>query len=328
MYEIRPGDTIGIVSPSAPIAGYCPKRLDRGAKLLEHMGYKVKLGKNVSQISDYTAGSASDRVSDIHSMFEDVEIMAVIATVGGFNANDLLDKLDYKFIADHKKIFIGYSDITVLLSALSKLSGIKAIMGPMILPQFGEFPGMLEFTKDSFQKVTQGIGSGEKYVLPQSDQWTEEMLLWDKEDNRPRNMAANEGWKVVSGGMSRGRLVAGNLNSLVKLIGTPYIYDFQDAILFLEDDDSESPATVRRMLMQMKQANLLVGVKGFVFGRFQKKSNIAEQDIRNIFEVLYEKVEIPVIMNADFGHTDPMLCLPIGNEVVIDTEKSGITVIL
>jgi muramoyltetrapeptide carboxypeptidase len=328
MYGIKPGDTIGIVSPSAPIAGYCPKRLERGVHVLEVLGYKVKIGENVSKISGYTAGTVAERVSDIHNMFTDKEVRAIIATIGGYSANDLLDKLDYKLIADNNKLFIGYSDITVLHSAFSKKSGIKTIMGPMILPQFGEFPELQAFTKDSFQTVIQKIGSGEKYFFPKSEQWTEEMLFWDKDDIRARETEKNDGWKIINAGKTRGKLIAGNLNTLTKLIGTPYLFDMNDAIFFLEDDDCEFPATIQRMLLQLRQAGLLNGVRGFIFGRFQKKSGVTEEKIKNIFEVLYESVTVPVIMGVDFGHTDPMISLPIGSDVEVDTEKKEIVAIL
>jgi muramoyltetrapeptide carboxypeptidase len=328
MHGIKPGDTIGIVSPSAPIAGYCPKRLERGVRALEMLGYKVKIGENVSKISGYTAGTVAERVSDMHNMFADKEVKAIIATIGGYNANDLLGEFDYKLIANNNKLFIGYSDITVLHSAFSKISGIKTIMGPMILPQFGEFPEMQAFTRDSFQTVAQKIGSGEKYFFPKSDQWTEEMLLWDKEDSRARAIEKNDGWKIINVGKTKGKLIAGNLNTLTKLIGTPYLFDLDDAVLFLEDDDCESPATIRRMLLQLKQADLLGGIKGFVFGRFQKKSGVTEEKIKNIFEVLYESATVPIIMGVDFGHTDPIISLPIGGDVEIDTGKKEIIAIL
>lgn len=328
MQEIKSGDTIGIVSPSAPIAGFCPKRLERGIDALEQMGYKVKVGENVSKINSYMAGSVAERVSDIHKMFADKEVKAIVATIGGYNANDLLDKLDYKLIADNRKLFIGYSDITILHSALSKMSGVKTIMGPMVLPQFAEFPAMQAFTKDSFQTVVQNIGSGDKYYFPKSDQWTEEMLLWDKEDTRARIMEKNGGWKIINAGKAKGKIIAGNLNTLTKLIGTPYLFDMDDAILFLEDDDCESSSTVQRMLAQLKLAGLLDKVRGFVFGRFQKKSDINEKEIKNIFALLNGSLSVPVIMGVDFGHTDPMISLPIGSYVEIDTEKNEIVATL
>lgn len=327
MFNLHKGDTIGIISPSAPVAGYCPKRFNRGVNMLRAMGYQVRIGENALKINGCTAGSVKERVDDIHSLFGDKNVKAIICTIGGYNANDLLDKLDYEYIARNKKIFIGYSDITVLLSALHTLANVPTILGPMILPQFGEYDCMLEFTDKSFQTVLQNIGTDIDYILPQSTQWTEEMLEWDKDDNRLRNMEVNNGWKIINSGVVSGRLIGANLNTLTKLIGTPYIFDLTNSILFLEDDEYESIATMRRMLMQCKQAGILAGVRGYVFGRFQKKSGIEEKRMREMFEILFDNGEIPpVVMDVDFGHTDPMLTLPIGCLVDMDLKKKVITV--
>ena len=105
-------------------------------------------------------------------------------------------------------MFIGYSDITVLLFALMKKSGVQTIMGPMVLPQFGEFSDILNFTKKSFGFVVSNIGTDKEYSLPMSMENTEEMLSWDKEDNRARKMNKNEGWKIIFNGKAEGRLLA------------------------------------------------------------------------------------------------------------------------
>ncbi len=328
MLTLKQGDTIGIVSPSAPIAGFCPKRLERGVKMLESMGFVVKLGEHVSAITNFTAGTAIQRASDINNMFADPQVKAIMATIGGYSANDVLEKLNYDLIAKNPKPFIGYSDITVMHGALSRLANIKCLLGPMVLPQFGEYPEIQNFTKESFVKVLSKIGTGERYVLPSSENWTEEMLLWDKEDVRARNFTSNTGWQIINSGTAQGKLVAGNLNTMSKLFGTKYMFDLDDSILFLEDDEEESIATIQRMLTHMKQANYLEKVRGLVFGRFQNKSGVTSENLKNILTTVFNNLTIPVIMGVDFGHTDPMLTLPIGNSVEMNTEKRELAVVL
>ena len=328
MLALQKGDTIGIISPSAPVAGFCPKRLERGVQMLETMGFTVKIGEHVSTMSNFTAGTPTQRATDIHAMFTSPEIKAIIATIGGYNANDLLDKLNYKLIAKNPKLFIGYSDITVLHSALSKLANIKCLLGPMILPQFGEYPEIQSFTKESFINVVSNIGTGKKYILPCSENWTEEMLPWDIGDNRARIFTANPGWQIISTGMACGKLFAGNLNTISKLLGTKFMFDLDEVILFLEDDDEESASTIQRLLTHMKQTGCLKKIRGLVFGRFQKKSELPAEILKNILTTVLGQLSIPVIMGVDFGHTDPMLTLPIGNQVKINTETKELTVVL
>ena len=312
MFNFKKGNTIGIVSPSAPITAFCPKRLARGVRAMIDMGYKVKLGKNVSSVDGFTAGTIKERVQDIHDLFSDKDVKLIMATIGGYNCNDLLEFLDYEMIRKNPKIFVGYSDCAILNSALFARSGIKTIMGPMVLPQFGEYPAIQDFSKESFINVVENIGSN----------------LRDKEDSRPRRMEKNIGWKVVFPGQAKGRIIAANLNTLTKLIGTKYIFDFTDAILFLEDDDDESAATVQRMLWQLKQAGLLDKIKGLVFGRFQKKSEIGESVMKKIVENVLGVPKFPVVYGLDFGHTDPVLSLPNGNEVEILTKNNKIVILL
>lgn len=329
MYKLQKGDTIGIVAPSAPVSAFCPRRMSRGVNAIERMGYKVKLGNTVKKVEGYSAGTAKERTDDIHKMFLDPDVKAIMTTIGGYNANDLLDKLDYDLIKNNNnKLFIGYSDITILLFALMKKSGVQTIMGPMVLPQFGEFPDILNFTKESFEFVVSNIGTDKEYFLPVSMENTEEMLLWDKDDNRARIMNKNEGWKIIFGGEAEGKLLAANLNTFSKLIGTEYMVDTENSILFIEDDDEESSPTLQRMLQQFKQAKLLDKVCGIVFGRFQKKSDITEEKLKKILINVFDEVSIPVISGVDFGHTDPMLSLPIGKTVKISTSKDGIRIVI
>ncbi len=329
MYKLKKGDTVGIVAPSAPVSAFCPRRMRRGIEAIERMGYKVKLGSTVNKIEEYSAGTIAERVDDIHKMFIDPEVKAIIATIGGYNTNDLLEKLDYNLIRNNNnKLFIGYSDITVLLFALMKKSGVQTIMGPMMLPQFGEFPDILNFTKKSFELIVSNIGTDKEYILPISTENTEEMLPWDKEDDRARKMNKNEGWKIVFNGNAEGRLLAANLNTLSKLIGTEYMIDTNGSILFIEDDDEESASTLQRMLQQFKQAKLLDGVCGIVFGRFQKKSEITEEKLKKLLLNVFGEVNIPIISGVDFGHTDPMLSLPMGKNVKISINGEKISILI
>lgn len=320
--------TIGIVSPSAPISAFCPKRLQRGVDELQSLGFDVRVGKHVSDHTGFTAGTIADRVADIHEMFE-ANVDVIIATIGGYNANDLLDQLDYDLIRQHNDtLFVGYSDVTVLLHALHDRAGVQTILGPMILPQFAEFGGTLPFTKKSFLHVIGHLGSGDVYGLPIAQEWTEEFTPWDSEDTRPRVMESNNGWQVIQSGKARGTVMAANLRTLLATAGTPYFPDCKDAVLFLEDDEDEQEATVARMLQQLKHMGMFDQVQAIVFGRFQKKSQINTETMQKLCTHVGIPASIPVIVGVDFGHTDPMLSLPIGKQVSVSTEEARIAITL
>lgn len=321
--------TIGIVSPSAPISAYCPKRLERGIRELENLGFTVVRGENVSALTEFTAGSPEQRAADIHSLFSHPDVDIIIATIGGYNANDLLELLDYSLIKkNNKKIFVGYSDISILLSALHKKAGVPCLLGPMVLPQFGEFGGILPFSKESFMHVISQLDSENSYLLPKSTESTEEFTAWDSEDTRLRVMEPNQGWEIIQSGKADGQLVGGNLRSLLAVAGTEFFPDTKNAILFLEDDNEESAATLCRMLRQLQNMGALKHVKGVVFGRFQKESEISSSTLKKVVSLIDGLADVPIISNVDFGHTDPMLTLPLGKKVEIDTNESSIKITL
>ena len=329
MLSVDNHDLVGVVSLSAPVAAFCPKRLERGIENLKNLGFNVLLGKHVSALDNFTAGTAKQRADDINAMFADDKVKAIIVTIGGYNANDVLDLLDYDLIKkNNHKIIMGYSDATVLLYALYKKAQVKCIMGPMILPQFAEYPTIQDFTLKSFIEVTSNINTNKVYRLPISNQYTEEMLAWDKDDVRPRVMKENKGWKIISPGRAEGILIPANLNTLSQLIGTVYMPDFDSAVLFIEDDDAETPASIQRMLRHFKQVGLLDNIKGIVFGRFQEKSEVSKDSLEFILRNIFGDINFPVISNVDFGHTDPMISLSLGNNVIIDTSTPSIDVVL
>lgn len=318
--------TIGIVSPSSPVASLCPRRLARGMAALERIGFATKLGAHASARTGFTAGSPEDRASDIHAMFADPSVDVIMTTIGGYNANEVLERIDYAFIARHPKPFVGYSDTTVLLHALRERSGVPTLLGPMLLPQFGEFPDCRPFTRQSFLRALDGLGSGETYELPVSDRWADEFLSWDEEDDRPREDEANAGWRVLREGDASGPLSGGNLRCLLTLAGTPFQPDLRGTVLCLEDTGSQIPDSLQRDLTHARQAGYFAGVRAVLFGRFQEASGLSGSDLCLVVADALRGLDVPMLADLDFGHTDPMLTLPLGATTHVRARAAGSSV--
>lgn len=322
---LKLGEVVSIISPSSPASFYCPKRFFRGIKMIELMGYKVKIEKNVRKRLNHTTKGVDERVSDIHSAFSDKSVKAIICTIGGMNSNALIERLDYELIKKNPKIFCGFSDITVLQLAILKMTGLVTFSGPALLPTFADYPEIQEFSRKHFVHIINNIGKNDLGKLPVSDKWTDEYLAWDIEDDKPKKLKINNGWKILKTGQSRGFLVGGNLSAMMTLAGTKYWPDFNDKILFIDIDDEEKSSSVDRYLTQLNVIRVFNKIKGLLIGRLHSKTGFKKKKyFEDLLMSIVDNFYFPIIINMDFGHTDPILTLPVGILVEIDTRKPSV----
>jgi len=321
--HLRPGDTIGIVSPSSPVAAFCPRRLERGIGSLQALGFKVLVSPNARARSGHTAGLIQQRVDDLHGMFRNPEVKAIIATIGGLNSNQLLDRLDYDLIRSNPKILVGYSDITALLVGIHRMTGLVTFLGPALLPQFGESGGLHSYTERWFRSVL--MASEQSLEITPSFLSIHELLRWDLEDNRPRKSEPHVGPRVLRRGRASGPIVAGNLGTMLALAGSPYFPDLGGTILCIEEDESETPGTVDRFLTQLRLMGAFERIAALVVGRFHPKVGFSPEDsLEALVLSATEGYEVPVAIDFDFGHTDPMCLFPQGIRAEVDFTEGPI----
>lgn len=291
---LLPGDAIGIIAPSRPIYNI-KKEIDAGILALEQLGFKVKQGKNIDKRFFYSAGTPEERVSDIHEMFADSEVKAIICATGGSSANQLLELIDFELIKNNPKIFMGYSDITVLLLAMYKRSGLPVIYGPTIY----EMSTLTADAKNFLFKLLNGKEEEFKY---------------------PSEM------KVVRPGKASGKLVGGLLSLINSSIVTGDEPDFSGGILFWEEVNS-SPAMLDFNLQALRLAGVFEKINGMVIGHLSGCDDKKyPQDNRPIEDIVLEKTagfNFPIIKVDYFGHDiNDFYAIPIGDNCEIDTEKS------
>lgn len=318
---------MAVVSPSSPVASFVPRRFARGVAFLESKGFKVRVMPHARARAGHVAAPAAACARELMEAFRDPAVGMLLCTVGGFNSNRLLEHLDFGDIARHPKILMGYSDITALLNGIHARTGLVTFQGPALLPQFGEFGGMLEPAWRSFEAVVMR-GEAPLGIRP-SATWTDEMTRWDEADNRPRVMKPNPGHRVVRSGRAEGRLVGGNIQTLLTLLGTPHWPGVGGRILFLEEDEAETPATVHRMLSQLRAMGAFREAAAVLLGRFHSAVAFTPQDsLEAMLEEVLDGVGIPVLSGMDFGHTDPLITLPLGCMARVDTGADPQVVLL
>lgn len=313
---LHAGDVIGIISPASPSAGRAPRRFQRAVKNLEKLGFRARIGRHAREVTDHTAGSIEARRDDLHEMFAEPSVKAIIATIGGYNSNQLIDQIDYSLIERNPKIFMGYSDVTVLLASIWTRTRLGVVLGPALLPQLGEIDGLHPYTlsmlRNSLSKA-KPIG-----VVEPSNEVVVERLEWDIDDTRPRQRIANSGPRTIRPGAAQGPLIAGNLGSLLTLAGTPYWPDLTGTMLFVEEDETESPETIDRYLMQMRLMGVFDLIAGLGIGRFHPDVELAPALLDMIVSRATRGHSFPIVCDLDFGHTDPMFLLPYGAVVRVE----------
>ncbi len=301
--RLKPGDTVGLIAPAS--AAFEPKTIREGLETLQSLGFKVKIGKHIKEKYGYLAGRDEKRVADLHDMFSDDEVNAIVALRGGYGSMRLLNLIDYDLIKNHPKIFIGYSDITSLNLAIYQQTGLVTFHGPVAISSFSKY------TQEYFWKI---LGSTD---VPG------EIKHPDPENSLRPTAHLN----TIRSGKATGRLVGGNLTLFTALLGTPYETDTTDAILFLEET-GEEPYDVDRMLTQLILAAKFDRAVGIIF---DKCSDCQPSDYKPAFSSSFSLEEIledrlgqlrcPVLYGLNVGHEADKPTLPMGIKATLDADR-------
>lgn len=316
--KLQKGDEIRVISPATSLAVISTETREIAQENLKKMGFKVTFSKNAEKCDLFSSSAIEARVADIHAAFLDPNIKGILTTLGGFNSNQLLRYLDYSLIASNPKILCGYSDITAIATAIYSQTGMITYSGPHF-STFGMRKG-LEYTLAAFRKC---LVADIPYSIESSEAWSDDLWYLDQEK---RVFAQNEGMRIINPGHCKGTLLGGNLCTLNLLQGTTYMPALENSILFIEDDSESQPLTFDRDLQSLLHQPNFSGVQGIVIGRFQRKSNMTPEHLEKIVRSKQELANIPVIANADFGHTTPQITFPIGGRAKLIAENGEIKI--
>lgn len=312
---------IAIIAPSDKVAGDCDASfITKGISFLEEKGFSIELGASIKIESEgSTAGSPDVRVSDIHNFVRRDDIGCIMAFWGGYNTNQLLPLLDYNLIKKHPKIFVGYSDVTALTTAITTKTGMITFSGPGLITFCKDLP--LEYTWDSFYHL---CIQGEDNLQVHTSQSYSDGSYLKVGGKSMRRISQNQGMQIYQQGISSGEIIAGHLQTLLLLQGTEYMPEVKGKILFLEEDETSSPALFERFFAQCSQLGWFDIIRGLIIGRFPAKAGVKDNTLLTILDYYIKNTQFPVIYNADFGHTNPLFTIPNGGKVSIDTYKQSL----
>jgi muramoyltetrapeptide carboxypeptidase len=307
---LKPGDTIGVFTPSFPGHLRFREKYQHGLTSLRCLGFGVVEGSLTRSLSSqgYRTGTAAERAAEFMELIIDPAVKGLVATIGGCNSSSLIPYLDFPIIREHPKVISGYSDITALHMAILMAAGVSTFYGPAVVPSFGEWPELLPETWESFRlAVTQT--RGQRSLTPPSrfsdhfrDATTDEWRTADRQYHQ------NPGWKVLRPGTVHARAVIANLDTLVALAGTPYFPDVQGRLLILEEM-TVRPERFERSLRHLDLLGIFDHIAGLILSKPEscdwKASPLSLEDI--LWEVVGDDRNYPIVTDFDCGHTHPML---------------------
>lgn len=313
--RLKLGDEIRVVAPSKSLAVVKGEQRRLAEKRFDELGFKISYGKNVADHDEFFSSSIEERVEDLHDAFRDPNVKAIMAVLGGYNANQLLKYIDYQCIKENPKIFCGYSDITALNLAIYKKTGLVNYSGPHF-STFGMKHG-IDYTLASF---LQAVTNDAPYEITPSTHWSDDPWYLDQEK---RKFVEQDAYFVINEGRAEGTLIGGNLCTMNLLQGTEFMPSLENSILFIEDDDESHSQTFDRDLQSLLHLPDASGIKGILIGRFQVESAVTEAALRKIIHSKKELAHIPVIANVNFGHVSPIATIPVGATATITASSEG-----
>lgn len=326
LQHLKLGDKIGIYSPSSPITYSSPNRFNRAKQFLSEKGFEMVEGKLTGKHDYYRSGSIKARVEELNELLRNPEVKCIMSTIGGTNSNSMLPYLDYAAFKQNPKIVIGYSDATAILFALYAKTGIPTFYGPALVPSFGEYPPFRELTYQYFEDVILGKKSY-PFELSFPPFWTDEPINWETKSDNDKEQRSNK-WITINPGVAKGRLIAGNLNTMLGFWGSPYMPSIQEGDILMIEDTLKDASIIEKSFSLLKVNGVFDQISGLILGKHELFDDRGTG--RKPYEILLEVLgqpTFPILADFDCCHTHPMLTLPIGIDVELNATDKKLTIL-
>lgn len=352
---LKPGDTVAFLSPSSRLNTVYEVPLRRAKAVVEALGFRVKIIWTPGSTPETTTirESIAHRIEELREAFGDPDVAAIICTAGGTTATEMLpallaDEALPRLIRENPKIFVGFSDITALHWALAAATGLRTFYGPTVIEQLGEAPEPQAFTlRALLRAITAPAPLG---ALPQSEEYTPAVpdffLSADKGSTVPGKRRPTPARRWLRSGRAEGPLFGGFILMTIRLGGVAAVApDWTGKIMFLETAYSESSveksyplSQIQKCLGDLAAAGVFEKIEGLVLGRcfgYDSAEALASLE-RVVGEALAigeeegcagRTKQFPVLMHADFGHTNPMLTLPMGAMARLDAAQDEFAIL-
>lgn len=327
--QLEKGDVIAVLSPSSGAASVFPHVFDDGLSMLTNqLGLRIKIYPTARMNRDYLYDNPQIRALDINNAFCDSEVKGIIASIGGDDSVRLLQYLDIDLIKANPKIIMGYSDTTTILAYLN-MNGLVTFYGSSIMAGFG----YLKCFSEAMKEYEEVLFSENEYEIRPFSSWADNYKPWTGKDNAGmvseiRTDDLGHHW-VNKGKMVTGKLWGGCIEVLEMLNGTfawPGKEFWDNRILFLEtSEDKPLPAQVGYVLRNYGIQGILSRICALIIARPKSYSKAEKDELESVVKRVvvgeFGRSDLSIIMNVDFGHTEPRHILPYGIDLRIDPER-------
>lgn len=300
---LKEGDTIGLITPAGALDG--EESITMAKEVFSYFGFKVKEGKHIRARYGNLAGTDEQRIEDLHSMFADKTVNAIVCVRGGNGASRLLDRIDYNLIARNPKVLLGYSDVTALILALYAKAGLVSFHGVVGTSTWSNYVATL-FREQFFENKLSCFENPSK---------SDSQIIQYKDRI-----------ETITPGIVEGTIIGGNLTLLTGLCGSPYLPSFKDAILFVEEIGEKSDR-MDRMFCQLKNSGILSEIKGFIFGKCTDCGPSGGYGSLTVAQMLNDYIKplgIPAYSGAMIGHISDQFLMPVGVRARMDASLGKI----
>jgi muramoyltetrapeptide carboxypeptidase len=281
---LAPGDRLALV---APASGFKREEFDAGVGEIRRLGFVPVYDDSVFEQDRYMAGPAKVRAEAIRRAWRDDSIAGVVSVRGGYGSAQLLPLLDVEEMRRLRKPFVGYSDLTALLTFLTTRCQVVAFHGPTVAGRLSR--GAAGYDVDSFLNA-----------------------LCRRE---PLGELAADSVEQIRPGEASGMLLGGTLTQLVASLGTPFAFDPPEGYVLFLEDVGERPYRLDRMVTQLRQSGLLGGASAVVIGQLPHCDEPGSPGVtaRIVMSDLFSEFPGPVLLGFPSGHTTgPAMTLPFG----------------
>jgi muramoyltetrapeptide carboxypeptidase len=280
---LREGDRLAIV---APASHFDRNEFDQGIAEIQNLGFVPVYDHSVFAKRDYVAGPADVRAAAIRAAWRDASIAGIVAVRGGYGSAQVLPLLDPADAREACKPFVGYSDLTAMLTFLTMNCEMVAFHGPMLAGRLGR--GDEGYDRDSFEKA-----------------------LCRRE---PMGELTPAGLETLAQGEARGMLLGGTLTQVLASIGTPYAFSPPPGYILFLDEVGERPYRLDRMVTQLQHTGLLAKASAVVIGELPRCDEPSgTPTARSVMSELFGGFPGPVLFGFPSGHTTgPAVTLPFG----------------